>query len=370
MRVILAAGGSGGHIFPSVALAGELEKAGACDCFFVSSKRRLDRRILERRGHRSFFLSVNPMPFGLRPIRWFIFVLKLAKDTVTSLALLLRIKPDVVVGFGGYSSGSIVKCAGLLDIPVLIHEQNLLPGRANRILSGIAERVAVSFKETAEYLPDIPGRVFFSGNPLRSEILSNDKTKNGKAKAADHLELPLTRRTVLIMGGSQGSTFLNSVASNAARMINEKEKSGIQFIHLTGKDDYDRVSRFYAENRISGKVFSFLDRIDYAYLLSDLAISRAGGAAIFELAFYSRPMILVPYPDPKNNQRFNAVYFSRKGAAVVKEENELSAAFLAREVTNILADQKRWNEMSVAASRLAVPEAGKRLAEAVIALAK
>ncbi len=365
MRVILAAGGSGGHIFPSVALASELKKVGVREIFFISSKRQLDRNILAGSKHRCFFLSVNPMPLNLDPVRAAIFVSKLFLDTARSLYLIIKLRPDVVVGFGGYSSGAIVGVARMFRIPVLIHEQNLLPGRANRILSRLADRVAVSFKDSARYFPRAAGKIVYSGNPLRLDMLSNDRVRS-----AQRLGVSPEKLTVLIMGGSQGSSFLNRTVSEVARHIKEEKGDAIQFIHLAGKKDYEHVKRFYEENKIPGKVFSFLERIDDAYAASDLAISRSGAAAVFELAFYARAMILVPYPNPKNNQRSNAMYFSQAGAAVYKEENDLSREDLAGEVLGILTDGPRRERISRAARELSVPGAGKILAEEIVKLAK
>ncbi|MFH1552614.1 MAG: undecaprenyldiphospho-muramoylpentapeptide beta-N-acetylglucosaminyltransferase [Candidatus Omnitrophota bacterium] len=365
MRVILAAGGSGGHIFPSVALAAELEKAGIEKIFFISSKRRLDKNILRNSRHSCFFLSANPMPLRFNPFRLAVFAGKLFIDTIMSMYLIAKLRPDVVVGFGGYSSGAIVAAAKMFNVPVIIHEQNLLPGRANRILSRFADRVAVSFKDSAGYFTRAAGKVFYSGNPLRLDILSGDRTESAR-----RLGLDPEKTTVLIMGGSQGSSFLNRIASESARFIKEQKSDEVQFIHLTGNKDYEYVRQFYEKNKIAGKVFSFLERIDEAYAASDLAISRAGAAAVFELAFYAKPMILVPYPNPKNNQRFNAMYFSQVGAAVYKEENDLSADDLAGEVMSILTDAQRRDRISQAAGSLSAPAAGRILAEEVINLAE
>jgi len=365
MRVILGAGGSGGHIFPSVALASELEKTGVREIFFVSSKRRLDRNILKKSRHRCFFLSVNPMPLNLNPVRGVIFVIKLLADMVMSACIIARIRPDIVVGFGGYSSGTIVLCAKMFNIPVLIHEQNFLPGRANRILSRIADRVAVSFRDSSGYFPYAAGKVFYSGNPLRLDILTNDREASAR-----RLELSPEKLTVLIMGGSQGSAFLNRTASEAARRIKDEKGEAVQFIHLTGKKGYDDIEKFYEENRIPGRVYSFLERIDDAYALSDLVISRAGAAAVFELAYYAKPMVLVPYPNPKNNQRTNAIYFSQQGAAIYKEESDLSADALAVEIMDLLADSDRRSHMAGEALKLSAPAAGAALAEEVVQLVK
>ena len=365
LNVILAAGGSGGHIFPAVALAEELENIGVKNIIFVSSKRRLDKNILKGCGHICHFMSINPMPFGMNPFRWLVFVLKFIKDTISSFFLLYKIRPDVVVGFGGYSSGPVVRCSGMLAIPVLIHEQNLVPGRANRLLSRYAKKVAVSFRGTEAYFRDVSGGVVFSGNPLRRSSLKKDRPG-----AAQRLGLSEDKKTVLVMGGSQGSRFLNSVASKAAGMIGEKYGDEVQFIHLTGKADFDDISSFYSDHNIAGKVISFLNGIEDAYSLCDMAISRAGAAAIFELAFFSRPMVLVPYPNPKNNQRSNAEYFSKNGAAVLREESGLSAGSLAEEVIDILWGGDKYDSMSKAAASLSVPEAAKKLAEEVVSLAE
>jgi UDP-N-acetylglucosamine--N-acetylmuramyl-(pentapeptide) pyrophosphoryl-undecaprenol N-acetylglucosamine transferase len=365
MRVILAAGGSGGHIFPSVALASELEKRGAEDIFFVSSKRKLDRNILGGCGHTCFFLSVNPMPLRFDPVRAVIFLGKFFTDIMMSLLLVAKLRPDCVVGFGGYSSGAVCAAGKILGVPVLIHEQNLMPGRANSLLGRIADRVAVSFRDTADHLSCAAGKVAYTGNPLRPEILSGDRER-----AASRLGLAPDKLTVLVMGGSQGSSFLNRVASQAALCIKGKKGKDVQFIHLTGNNDYEEIRSFYEANGIAGRVFSFLENIDEAYAASDLAVSRSGAAAVFELAFYSKPMILVPYPNPANNQRSNAVYFSQAGAAVYREEKDLDANTLAGEVLGILTDDKIRDGFSRAARALSVPEAGRKLAEEVIALAK
>lgn len=365
MKVIIAAGGSGGHIFPSLALISELEKKGNCKIFFVSSKRKLDRNILQKAKFPCFFLSVNPMPLRFGLISWVIFMLKLFADMIASLFIIVRVRPDVVAGFGGYSSGTIIAAATIFRVPTLIHEQNLVPGRANRILSGLVSRIATSFRETVKYFNNVSNKVVYTGNPLRLDILSNDRIESSR-----RLGITEWKPTVLIMGGSQGSSFLNDKFSKAAKYINTKKENGVRFIHLTGQKDYLQVKQFYEENGIDSRVFAFLERMDDAYSVSDLVVSRSGAAAIFEIAFYGRAMILVPYPNPKNNQRFNAVYFSERGAAVCKEEKSLSEEDLAKEVLDILHDAPRRESMARSAARLSVPEAGMILAEEVIKLAK
>lgn len=365
MKIILAAGGSGGHIFPSLALASELKKAGVDDVQFVSSRRRLDMSLLGSSGYRCHFLSINPMPHGFDPIKLIVFCFKLIADIFASAGIILKERPDAVVGFGGYSSGTISLCAKLLGKPLAIHEQNFFPGRANVILSRMADLVAVTFRGTEKYLPGAEGKTVWTGNPLRVDMLSKDR----KA-ASQRMGLASDKTTILVMGGSQGATFLNRTASEAVRIASEDKKGTVQVVHLTGKPDYDAMTAFYDKNGISARVFSFLDRMDDAYAMGDIAISRSGASAVFELAYYAMPMLLVPYPNPKNNQRTNARYFAERGAAVCKEEKELTAEGLASELGMMLSDADTMKKMSDAALNLAIPDAGKKFAVAIIELAK
>jgi UDP-N-acetylglucosamine--N-acetylmuramyl-(pentapeptide) pyrophosphoryl-undecaprenol N-acetylglucosamine transferase len=363
-RIMLAAGGSGGHIFPAVSLASELRKAGVGGIFFVSSKRRLDRNLLEGTGYPCFFLSINPMPLSFSPIKGIVFIFKALGDIIRSFFVILRVKPHAVVGFGGYSSGTIALVSKLFGVPLLIHEQNFVPGRANIILSRIADKIAVSFDGTAEYFKHGRDKSVFTGNPLRVEMLTNDRERS-----AAKLGISGDKKTVLVMGGSQGSSFLNRTLSDVAISIKQKKGDDVQFIHLTGKKDHDKVKDMYRANHIPGGVFSFLERIDDAYASSDLAITRSGAAAVFELAYYAKPMILVPYPNPKNNQRSNAVYFSRFAAALYREERDLTTESLTRDILGLLDSREKMDKMSESARKLAFPEAGKVLAQEVIKLA-
>ncbi|MFH1837419.1 MAG: undecaprenyldiphospho-muramoylpentapeptide beta-N-acetylglucosaminyltransferase [Candidatus Omnitrophota bacterium] len=363
MKVILAAGGSGGHIFPSVAVASELRKSNVEEIYFVSSKRQLDRNILKASQFSSFFLSINPMPLKFDPAKMITFAFKLLADVIKSLFIVLKVRPDVIAGFGGYSSGAIVLAGKICGVPLVIHEQNVLPGRANKILAKIVDKVAISFKGSEEYFKSSSDKIFFTGNPLRLDMLSFEKERSYK-----ELNLDPDKFTVLVMGGSQGSSFLNRAASRAALGAAKTFKDGVQFVHITGPKDVEEIKEFYRENNVKAAVFSFMERIDSAYAVSDLAVSRAGAAAVFELAHYARPMILVPYPNPKNNQRVNAAFFSEKGAAILREEKDLEEDSLCAEMTDLIKDREKLGKMSSAAKKIAVPDAGKALAEMIIQL--
>ena len=365
MKIILAAGGSGGHIFPSVALCDKLEKKGKNEIYLISSKRKLDKKILKDSRYQCFHLSVNPMPRGFYPLKILRFLYNFFRDIGQSILLVKRFNPDIVIGFGGYSSGAIVSVARLFNIPVLLHEQNYAPGRANKILSRFADCIATSFEGSEKFFPGVKGEVFFCGNPLRPEML-----EGSKAEAVKKLDILENVPTILIMGGSQGSSFLNRTATKAALLVSQKVNRRVQFVHLTGIKDIDEVRDFYKENAIEARVYSFLDRIDYAYAVSDIVVSRSGAAAIFELAYYGKAMILVPYPNPKNNQRTNAEYFEKKGAAVYKKENNLTAEDLSKELLNILKDDFKKQKLQEAALSLSRPNAAEILADKVMEIAE
>lgn len=365
MKIILAAGGSGGHIFPSVALCDKLEKKDKNEIYFISSKRKLDKNILKDSRYQCFYLSVNPMPRGFYPLKIVRFLYNFLRDIGHSIVLVKRLNPDIVIGFGGYSSGAIVSVARLFNIPVLIHEQNYEPGRANKILSRFADCIATSFEGSEKFFSGVKGEIFFAGNPLRPEML-----EGSRHEALKKLDISGDIPTILIMGGSQGSSFLNRTATKAALLVSQKVNGRVQFVHLTGTKDIDEVRNFYKLNAIEARVYAFLDRIDYAYAATDIAVSRSGAAAVFELAYYGKAMILVPYPNPKNNQRTNAEYFKKKGAAVYKKENDLTAEALSKELLDIMNDDLRRKKLQDGALSLSRSNAAEILADKVMEIAK
>ena len=278
MRIVIASGGSGGHIFPAVSLARELKKDAVkhgrpeeLEIIFVASRRRLDRNILEREGYKKIFLSANPMPytFGWRSL---VFLAKLAIDSICSVYTLARFRPDVVVGFGGYTAGAISLLAAVLRIKTVIHEQNLVPGRTNRFLDKFVDTVAISFPESKKYFRN--KNIIFTGNPLREESL-----KEYRSQSIGNLGLARDKMTILVMGGSQGATSLNDLVSGSIILLSPEKKENIQLVHIAGPKEPDKIKKRYDENGIRGNVLTFIRDINEAYSASDLAISRSGAAA-------------------------------------------------------------------------------------------
>jgi len=359
-KIVLAVGGTGGHFFPAVAVAEEIRgRAPDAEIIFASGKKqRMDPQILEGR-YNLFRLPAVGMPgkFSLKTVSS---GYKMAQSVIKSYLKIRRIRPDAVVGFGSYLSVGPVIAAKMMKIPIFLHEANLVLGRANRFLRKYAGILFCNRR------PDgiEPNRCVEVGMPLRKQFLEQPD----KAESRRKLGLVPDRPAVVIMGGSQGCSFLNETVSLSARIMNEKvsEEKAVQFIHLTGKKDFERIKKFYEENSIPGKVFSFLESIKDAYSVTDLAITRSGAAAIFELAFCALPMILVPYPNSKNSQKSNAEYFSKKGGAILREEGTFSSQDLAREVVQLLFTGTKLEDMAKASRKLSVPDAGKKLADEVI----
>jgi len=357
LRIIIAAGASGGHIFPAIALAHELMREPGTTVIFAASKRGIDKQILRDTGLKKYFFSINPMPYRINT-RSLPFIGKMIMDTVLSLYVLIRERPAAVVGFGGYTSGALILLASLFRIRTIIHEQNVVPGRANLFLDRIVTRVAVTFDETKKYLKN--RNIIVTGNPLREDIILRRSSSGAGTPAKKD-----GRLTILVMGGSQGARSLNALVSEALGAMDQSIIGRIDVLHIAGAVDAAPLGEKYRLKKISAKTFSFVDNIHDLYEACDMAITRSGAAAVFELALYGKPMILVPYPFKKNSQRLNARYFCERGAALCAEEKEVTVNELALMIQRLISDDKARERLSNAAKRLARPDAARCLAKAV-----
>ena len=365
MRIIIACGGSGGHIFPAVALAEGLKaKDASVDIMFVGSNKALDRRIFIKEGFRYQLLSANKLPFTTS-FKTLFFLLKMSVDILRSLFILMKYRPNVAVGFGGYVSAPVIIAAYILRIPRIIHEQNAVPGRANTMLSRFAGLIAISFRETKTYLATYAKKIVFTGNPIRASLLKDDKMGNIKK-----LGLDPEKFTMLVIGGSQGAHNLNKAFLRALSGMDKSIRSRLQIIHITGVTDYGWASDAYKELSVEHRVHSFLDRIEEAYSASDLIVTRSGASAIFEIAYFGRPMILIPYPFALSHQSENASIFSTRGAAIQIDEKDLSSDIMKDKIEDLLKDRKKMAEMGENARRISVPDSSHSLAEEVLTLGK
>ncbi len=364
MKVLIAAGGSGGHIFPAIALARTLKyKYVNVVIRFIGSNKVLDKRIFEKEGFNFSLLSANSLPHKAS-LRLVIFFIRLLFDVVKSFFVVVSYRPDVVAAFGGYVACPVIFVSYIFRIPSIAHEQNVTPGRANAIIFKLADRIAISFDGTKKFLGSDIKKAIFTGNPIRWELLQDDK-ESGIAKFG----LNKNKFTILVIGGSQGAHFLNQTFIGALSKLKQDLKSSLQVIHITGLKDYEWAINSYKDlGAVEHRVYSFIDRIEEAYSASDLVVTRSGASAIFEIAFFARPMILIPYPFAMSHQEENAKVFSKIGAAVEIDEHNLSNELFKNTILSLVSDRDRLKNMAEAAKRLSVPEASSNLAREVLNL--
>lgn len=352
LRVAIAGGGTGGHVFPAVALAETLAGPGfGAEVLYLCSTRGTEFCVRSRPWARTLLFDA-PRPEGLMRLPGFgarigAAVLRLARE-------LERFSPCAVVGTGGYASVAPALAARLLGLPLILLEQNAIPGRANRLLSRIAREVHVQFAESRDWFPD-SARVFVSGNPVRSSVLA----------AARARERPRRGFTLLVMGGSQGARRINEALAGALGRLGAAMRD-IRILHCAGlKDEESARERLFASG-LAGRVWGFCEQVEDLYAQADLAVSRAGATAIAELEVCALPAILVPYPHASDgHQEANARSLLRAGACEVISDAELDGRTLAERVLALARDEERRAEMSSRMGSLARPLAAETIARAV-----
>lgn len=315
------AGGSGGHLFPAISLTEEIKLRGAGDILFITSGRTQDRAILEQKGIKFRTLPV----LGLQSKKVFFifnFLARLITGTLKSFFLLLQFRPSVVIGFGGYVSGPILLLSALLRIKTVIHEQNVYPGKTNRILARFVDKIAISFPETRRYLNGYESKVILSGNPLRRGLKKNHKEGD--------------RFIALTIGGSQGAHTLNTLLPEAVNLMQGDKRKELDIIHISGHVEKDEVIKSYRDRGIKSRVFSFTEDIDKFYNESDFVIARAGATTVSELLFLRKPSILVPYPYGNAHQYLNAKVLEEMGCTLLLEEKHLTAEVLRDAIMRLM----------------------------------
>lgn len=362
-KIIIAAGGSGGHIFPAIALGRSLSALDkGADILYIGSDKALDRRMFEKEGVLFRTLSANKLAYKFSP-GMVVVCFRLLVDIFKALSIVFSYKPDVVVGFGGYVSFPVIFAAGFAGIPTIVHEQNMVPGRANKLLFKFVSKIALSFEETKDAVGRYSGKCVLTGNPIRGEIANSDRSYGVKRFGLDG-----NKFTILVIGGSQGAGFLNRTFIDALSMMGPGPRRSMQVIHITGVKDYEWALKAYEGLGMDHRVHSFIDRIEEAYGPADLVVTRSGASAIFELAFLKKPMILVPYPYAMSHQLDNARVLSRSGAALLVEEKGLDAGIFSDLILGLIKDGDKMKSLGEAAHRFAIPQASDNLAREVLAL--
>ncbi|QXP91657.1 undecaprenyldiphospho-muramoylpentapeptide beta-N-acetylglucosaminyltransferase [Methylococcus capsulatus] len=343
-RIVILAGGTGGHVFPALAVAGKLRRAGA-EVFWMGTRTGLEARVVPAAGYPIDWLSVSGIRGkGLASKAKAAAMLGLA--CLQTLRILRRRKPDAVLGMGGFVAGPGGLMARVLGIPLIIHEQNRIPGTTNRWLSRIANRVLEAFPGAFQ----ASAGAICTGNPLRQGIET----------FRDHHTAREGRR-VLVLGGSLGAQALNRIVPRAlARLGGEP----VEIRHQTGQAMFQETQDLYQQLALTAKVDPFIEDMEEAYGWADLAICRAGAMTVSELAAAGLPAILVPFPYAiDDHQTANADYLAEAGAAVLMPQSSLDEVSLAVEIRALLDQRDRLEAMSAAARNLARYDAAESVAK-------
>ncbi len=364
MKLALAGGGTGGHIFPAIALAKRWLNEGG-EVIYLGRENSLEKRIAVKEDIPFYDLPVKALP---RKINIDLFSSGIAniQAVLKARKILKEETPDVVVGTGGYVSGASILAAWLLNISTLIHEQNSVPGLTNKISSKFVDKVALSYQQSENFFKK-KDKLFLTGNPVRKEILEVSK-KDAKFK----LSLSDRSDVLLVMGGSQGATSINRLMLEMYDDLIELDNLNI--IHITGNNDYEEVkNKVNGYNNFNKKliVSSFMDNIEYALAAADLVISRAGAVSIAEITALGLPSILIPYPFATNNHQFkNAKVLEEKGAAVIYEDDEIKNQIVFNKIKELINDKNKLKNMRCASEILGKPEALDDLYRLVYSLAQ
>lgn len=363
MKIVVAGGGTGGHLFPGIAVAEEIKRRDpSAEIIFVGTEHGIESLVVPKEGYPIRFLRAEGF-VGKSPLKKMRGAVKAPFSLYDSSRLLKRLRPDAVIGVGGYASFGPVLAGHLMSIPTVITEQNSVPGLANRLLGRVADAICVTYHESFSFFPK--DRTFITGNPIRAGILSGSREA-----AYDLFGLERNKFTIFVFGGSSGALRINGAICGSFNALNDL-KGDIQFLHQTGKTNYETVRETYRKWGFRGTVTAFIHQMPEAYAVSDLVISRAGATTLAELTAVGRPAILIPYPYAAGrHQELNAQRLSEMGAVRVIFDHELDGAIMAKNIRDLYSDPDMRSEMQRASRSLGRPDAARKVVDIVMSLLK
>ncbi len=355
-RIIVAGGGTGGHLFPGLAVVEELSRrVPGLEVVWVGTQRGIEARVIPQRGLRFEALEVTPLK-GRSPVELARSVGRLPGAAWHARALVRAVKPDLVLGVGGYASGPLLAAAVLVGVPTAVLEQNAHVGLTNRLLARFVGRAYLSFPETAALFGDVRARMF--GNPVRRDFVDVSRRA-----LTDPEGFEARARHVLVLGGSQGARALDENVPAALAQAGVTRR-GLQIVHQASPANVDAVRARYAALGVEATVVPFLDDMARAYASAALVVARAGATTLAELCAIGRPSILVPFPlAADDHQTRNAASLVRDGAAVLLPQSELTPERLAGALTALLDDDARRLAMAAAARRRGFPDAAAAIVD-------
>ncbi|MFZ5907675.1 MAG: undecaprenyldiphospho-muramoylpentapeptide beta-N-acetylglucosaminyltransferase [Nitrospirota bacterium] len=363
MRVIIAGGGTGGHLFPGLAVAeGLKQRNAAAEVVFVGTEHGIEARVVPREGYLIRYVRAEGIA-GVSTMKKIRSLFKAFLSMVDSYRILKTVKPDMVIGVGGYASGACVLVAHFMSVPTMILEQNSIPGLANKILGRFVNAVCVTYHESISFFPR--EKTFLTGNPVRLQVM---KGNIGSAYRLFSLDEGLF--TVFAFGGSSGARSINAAMVDALNHLYDL-KDKIQFFHQTGPRDYEHVREAYRKAGFRGTITPFVYQMGEAYAVADIVVSRAGATTLAEITTLGKPSILVPYPYAAgSHQEFNARRLVEIGAAKMIPDRELKGEVLAEAIRELYLNESLRIEMGKNTRTIGRPDACEKIVDIALSLMK
>jgi UDP-N-acetylglucosamine--N-acetylmuramyl-(pentapeptide) pyrophosphoryl-undecaprenol N-acetylglucosamine transferase len=345
LRVIIAGGGTGGHIIPGLAIARALQSQYSAEVMFIGTARGLEGKLVPQAGFELKLVTVGALK-GVSVARRLRTLFDLPRAIFAAGKMIRDFKADVVIGVGGYASGPAMMAAILKGVPTLAFEMNVVPGFANRVVARMVSASAVHFEETKQYFRN--ARV--TGVPVRKEFFESGPKHESQ------------RPTILVTGGSQGARAINRVFRDAAPEL-MRRVPGLHIVHQTGERDFEETRNAYEKSGIEAEVSPFIADMPATFGRADILLCRSGASTVAEVAAAGKPAIFVPFPfATDDHQKRNAQALATKGAALLIPESELTVERIANEVSSMISSERQLAEMSAAARALSHPQAAEEIA--------
>lgn len=363
MRVLISGGGTGGHVYPAIAIANAIkDKDPSAEILFVGAKGKLEMEKVPAAGYpiKGLWISGLQRKLSMRNLS---FPFKLASSLFSARKIIKEFQPDVAVGVGGYASGPILQMASMMKVPTLIQEQNSYPGITNKILAKKVNKICVAYDGMERFFPS--DKIIFTGNPVRRDLYEASINRE-EAKAS--FGINNDKKTVLIFGGSLGARRINESVEGAFDML--KRQSEINYIWQVGKMYFDEYSCGVVAALPNITVLPFIERMDYAYAAADAVVCRAGALTISEIALIHKPAILIPSPHvAEDHQTKNAMALVNNNAALMVRDSEAKDKMIPT-VLELLSDEKMQKNLVVNLRKMGRPDATNEIAEQIIKLTK
>jgi UDP-N-acetylglucosamine--N-acetylmuramyl-(pentapeptide) pyrophosphoryl-undecaprenol N-acetylglucosamine transferase len=358
-KFILSGGGTGGHIYPAIAIANELKsRFPESEILFVGAQDKMEMQKVPQAGYPIKGLWIA----GLQRRLTFdnaLFPVKLLSSLLKSRQIIKQFKPDVVIGTGGFASGPLLQMANSAGIPTVIQEQNSYPGITNKLLSKKANAICVAYEKLERFFPK--DKIVLTGNPVRQDLIAID---DKRTEGITHFNLDPNKKTILILGGSLGARRVNQLIEKELEFFASQK---VQLLWQCGKLYFDEYQKYNSGNV---QVMAFIERMDLVYAAADIVISRAGASSVSELCIVGKPVVFIPSPNvAEDHQTKNAQSVADKNGAILIRESELDTTFEST-FSDLIANESKQNELSQNIKNLALPNATKAIVEEIIKLIK